>query len=232
MPPGVRRQEIGHAEVGLLAVHRAAPLAAEAAALTDAALPHRSRRSCRDRARTPCPTSAAAPAGRVRSRWPATARPRSRSRGRAWPGRPGCPGSAAGSPASSCRSASSGAPTSRRRSAGPSRPRRRSSAAADRRSRCRWRRRPRRAWHRRSAPTRCRRRPGPDIWMPCGVLAARLRRVHRVGLPQHRAGVGVERHQAAAERAARILAGAALAFLVQPLHRHEDAAVVRRSARR
>ena len=58
------------------------------------------------------------------------------------------------------------------------------------------------------------------------VLAARLRLVDGVGLPQHLAGVGVERGDAAAERAALVLGVAALAFFVQSLHRHEDAAVV------
>ena len=55
--------------------------------------------------------------------------------------------------------------------------RRRSSAATDRRSRCRWRRRPCCAWDRSWATTRCRRPPGPTAARrPCSCRAASIRR--------------------------------------------------------
>ena len=58
------------------------------------------------------------------------------------------------------------------------------------------------------------------------VLRSRLRLVDRVRLPQHLAGVGVERRNAAAERAALVLRVAALSFFAQPLHADEDLAAV------
>ena len=65
---------------------------------------------------------------------------------------------------------------------------------------------------------------GPHMLHAVLVLAARLRLVDGVALPQHRAGVGVERRHAAAERAALVLPAAALSFFVQPLHRRRTRA--------
>ena len=58
------------------------------------------------------------------------------------------------------------------------------------------------------------------------VDGARLGLIDGPGLPQHRAGVGIERRQTAAEAAARIVVAAAAAFFVQALHRHKHATVV------
>ena len=67
---------------------------------------------------------------------------------------------------------------------------------------------------------------GPHCCTPSLFFRARLGLVDGVGLPQHVAGVGVERRDVAAEGAALVLGASALAFLVQTLHRHEHAAVV------
>ena len=76
-----------------------------------------------------------------------------------------------------------------------------------------------------------RRRPdaaagGTPLLFARGVRAARLPLADGVGLPDDLPGAGVERAEAAAERAAFVLRPSALHFLVEALHRHEDTAVV------
>ncbi len=111
-----------------------------------------------------------------------------------------------------------------RPSSGPARPRRRSSRWPAPCSCRRWRRRERRALHRRSASTKRRRPEGPKSGAP-RRLAELARLDRQVGLPKPRAVADPQRDDAAAERAARIL-GIARPRLLPRRHRHVHDAVV------
>ena len=105
------------------------------------------------------------------------------------------------------------------------RPPRRSSSSSAQRTRCPSRRRLRGVVHQLSEPPRPRPCRTPKLHAVL-VLAARLRFVHRVGLPDDGAGVRVERAHASAKRAALALRRSALSFFAHTGDWHVDAAII------